>query len=175
MLFVSVENCPEYLLFMESIFEGTKWSRNNTIISNFCKIQSNLRAEKWGNSFRNVPWNFWFSQIFHLVLLLLERNQKSSSNLENWINEVLLCGSVLQVICNILSVLLLLQWDTDPSRLCDGTDGYWWSGSHWHLSLSNRIIFTPQDIHPIKVTINGSCGTSENLTAGFCTCHSTSK
>ena len=32
-------------------FEGRKWCRNNTIISNFCKIQV---MGKWGNSFRNV-------------------------------------------------------------------------------------------------------------------------
>ena len=108
MLFVSVENCPEYLLF---IFEGTQWCRTNTIISNFCKIQV---MEKWGNSFRNVPWNLRFTEIFY-TLLLLQRsacNYNISYTDPRWD----VCVSFVEIFVKCLPsvrILLLLQSVTD--------------------------------------------------------------
>ena len=111
--FVSVENCPEYLLF---IFEGTQWCRTNTIISNFCKIPV---MEKWGNSLRNVPWNLRFTEIFY-TLLLLQRsdcNYNISYTDPRWD----VCVSFVEIFVKCLPgvrILLLLQ--SGAAAQCDG-------------------------------------------------------
>ena len=128
---VSVENCPEYLLFMENILRGLKWSTNNIIIlSNFCKIHGVM--EKWGNSFRNVPWNLRFTQIFYLVLRVVVVVAFCNYNNISYTDS----GGVMCVSCSVPSCEDIIVI-TEESRAahCDTTDGYWWSGHLTSLLL----------------------------------------